>query len=68
MCQGLKLCHWNIQHLTDSKFEAIKVMFSKEFKDFDVVYLTETSCTSKIPDLFYYIPGYALYRKDRLRR
>ena len=68
ICQGLKLCHWNIQHLTDSKFEEIKVMFSKELKDFDVVYLTETFCTSKIPDLFYYIPGYALYRKDRLRR
>ena len=64
--KGLKLCHWNTQHLTDSKFEEIKSMLLKDFKDLDILFLTETFCSSKIPDSFYNIPGYELFRKDRL--
>ncbi len=31
-----------------------------------MLFLTETFCTSKVPDSFYKIEGYELYRKDRL--
>ena len=52
----------DIQHLTDSKFEEIKIMFLKELKDLDILFRAEMFCSSKITYSFYNIPGYALLR------
>ena len=62
---GLNVCHWNVQHLTDSKLEEIRVMFLKPNNNLDILILTETFCSSKVPDSFYYTPGYQIYRRDR---
>ena len=66
--KGIKLCYWNIQHLTDSKFEEIRHLLTcpdKELFGPDILILSETFCTDKIPETFYSIPGYKVYRKDR---
>ena len=56
---GLKVCHWNIQHLTDSKLEEIRVKLTKpnngEDKP-DILILTETFCSAKVPDSVYSTP------------
>ena len=69
--KGISICHWNIQHLTESKFEEISLSLHshKHSKNkIDVLILTETFCSSKVPDSFYKIEGYDLYRKDRLHK
>ena len=67
---GLKVCHWNIQHLTDGKLEEIRVKLTnlnnREDKP-DILILTETFCSAKVPDSFYSTPGFQLHRKDRIR-
>ena len=68
--RGLRLCHWNIQRLTDTKFEEISLALNTSEQSpeqkLDIFILTETFCTSKVPDKYYDIKGYNLYKKDRL--
>ena len=69
--RGISICHWNIQHLTESKFEEISISLRSRphtTNKIDVLFLTETFCTSKITDSFYKIQGYELYRKGRVGR
>ena len=67
--KGMKVCHWNVQHLTDSKLEEIRVLLTspknKEEKP-DILVLTETFSSVKVPDSFYSTPGYQMYREDRI--
>ena len=62
------MCRWNVQHLTNSKLEEIRVLLTsstnKEEKP-DLPILTETFCSVKVPDSFYSTSGYQMYRKDR---
>lgn len=65
---GLSLCHWNIQRLTEPKFEEISKSLTGEARPdckLDILILTESFCDSKVPDSYYCIPAYKLYRKDR---
>ena len=66
--KGLKVCRWNVQHLTNSKLEEIRVLLTsltnKEEKP-DLPILPETFCSVKVPDSFYSTSGYQMYRKDR---
>ena len=67
--KGLNLCHWNMQHLTDSKFEEIRALLTQssgELHGLDILILSETFCTGKLPDTIYGIPGYQVYRRDRI--
>ena len=67
--KGINICHWNVQHLTDSKFEEIRNLLtcpSKELFGLDILILSQTFCTKKIPVTFYSIPDYEVYRKDRI--
>lgn len=67
--RGITVGQWNIQHLTDSKFEQISLLlnFHKDSTNkVKVLVLTETFCNSKRPDFFYQISGYVLFRKDRV--
>ena len=66
---GLRICHWNVQHLTDSNLEEIRTMLtqpSNERNRLDILILSETFCSKKVPDSFYSTHGYHLYRKDRV--
>ena len=63
---GLRLCHWNVQRLTDSKLEELRIFVTNTHKELDILVITETFCTSRIPDSFYSIPDFQLHRKDRL--
>ena len=60
------MCHWNVQHLTDSNLEELRVMFTKTETHVDILVITETFCSSEVSDLFYAIPGYNTYRKHRI--
>ena len=54
---GLKLCHWNVQTLTDSKPEELKLFVTNLHSDVEALIITETFCQLKIPDSYYPIPG-----------
>ena len=57
-------------YFTDAKFEEISVALHMSDKrpeqKLDILILTETFCTSKVPHKYYGIGGYNLHRKDRL--
>ena len=53
---GLNICEWNINRLTDSKFEQIRHFLTSSHPEIDVLFLIET---------VFEIPGYVMYRKDR---
>lgn len=63
--KGLRIGQWNINRLTDAKFEQISLILTT-YKNIDILFLIETflKSTSK-PDSVYNIPGYYLFRKDR---
>ena len=67
--RGITIGQWNIEHLTDAKFEQLSLSLNAH-KDsankVDVLILTETFCNSKRPDSFYQVHGYDLFRKDRV--
>ena len=68
---GLKVCHWNIQHLTDSKVEEFRVKLTNSNNEEDkpdILILTETFCSAKVPNLFYSTPGFHIHRNDRIGR
>ena len=62
---GLKICKWNINRLTDSKFEQIRHFLTSSHSEIDVLFLIETFLKPKVPDSVFEIPGYVMYRKDR---
>ena len=66
---GLRICQWNVQRLTDSKLEEIRSLLTRpgnEHDRVDILILSETFCTQKVPDSFYNTDGYQLHRKDRM--
>ena len=68
---SLKVCLWNIQLLTDSKVEEIRVKLTNSINEEDkpdILILTETFCSAKVPDSFYSTPGFQIHRKDRIGR
>ncbi|PFX23820.1 putative RNA-directed DNA polymerase from transposon BS [Stylophora pistillata] len=59
---------WNIQRLTNPKFEEISKSLTGEARPdckLDILILTESFCNSKVPDSYYYILAYTLHGKDR---
>lgn len=66
--KGISICQWNIQRLTDMKFEQILqslTIDNNASNKLDILILTETFGTYKVPDSFYQIPGYDLERLDK---
>ena len=63
---GLKFCHWNVQRLTDSKPEELKLFVTNLHSDMEALIINEKFCQPKIPDSYYPIPGFNLHRKDRV--
>lgn len=63
--KGLRFGHWNINYLTDSKFEQIKLLLVNNSNCPDVFFITETFLKPSVCDSLFEIPGYTLLRKDR---
>ena len=62
--KGLRIGQWNVNCLTDTKFEQIKLLLLSA-NSVDVLFLIETFLKPTSPDCIYEIPGYCLFRKDR---
>ena len=60
---GLRIGFWNINKLTDSKFQQIKPLLIAQ--RVDILFLIETFLKSHTRDSVYAVQGYEIYRKDR---
>ena len=60
---GLKIGQWNVNNLTDTKLEQVKLLLSPNEK-IDLLFLIETFLTSKKPASLLAINGYNMIRKD----
>ena len=67
---GLRIGHWNVNHLTSTKFDQIKLYLSKKDgkAQVDVMFLTETFLKSDVSDSLYDVEGFTLLRKDRTQK
>ena len=66
-----RICQWNVQRLTDSKLEEIRLFLTRpgnEHDRSDILILSETFCTQKVPDSFYNTDGYQLHQMDRTEK
>ena len=66
--KGLHFGQWNVNHLTSSKFEQIKLLLTTNSDCIDISFLTETFLKPSNCDSLYNIPGFTLLRKDRLHK
>ena len=66
--KGLRFGQWNVNHLTSSKFEQIKLLLTTNSDCIDILFLTETFLKPSSCDSLYNIPGFTLLRKDRLHK
>ena len=66
--KGLRFGKWNVNHLTSSKFEQIKLLLTTKSDCIDILFLTETFLKPSSCDSLYNIPGFTLLRKDRLHK
>ncbi|PFX16295.1 putative RNA-directed DNA polymerase from transposon BS [Stylophora pistillata] len=66
----LRFGHWNVNRLISAKFEQIKFFHlgKSGVPQVDVLFLKETFLKANIPDSLYTVPGFTLYRCDRLPR
>ena len=61
--KGLRIGAWNINRLTDAKFQHIKLLLTSQ--QVDILFLIETFLKPRVPDSVYAVQGYELLRKDR---
>ena len=66
--KALRIGHWNVNHLTSTKFDQIKLFLSGESgrPQVDVLFLNEIFLKPDIPDSLYAVPGFTIYRCDRI--
>jgi exonuclease III len=65
--KGLRIGHWNVERLTDSKLEQISFLLNTS-KNVDILFLLETVLKPTKSDSVFNIPGYEMFRKDRSGR
>ena len=65
--KGLRIGHWNVERLTDSKLEQISFLLNTS-KNVDILFLLETFLKPTKSDSVFNIPGYEMFRKDRSGR
>ena len=63
--RGLRIGQWNVEQLTDSKFEQISFLLTTS-KNVDILFLLETFLKPSKPDSVYNISGNHLLRKDKV--
>ena len=67
LCKGLRIGHWNVNHLTSSKFDQIKLFLKNKdgTPQVDVLWLNETFLKPDIPDSLYSVPGFTIFWRNR---
>ncbi|KXJ26086.1 putative RNA-directed DNA polymerase from transposon BS [Exaiptasia diaphana] len=65
---GLVIGQWNTDGLTSAKHEQIRLLLASNKPRVDILFLEETFLKPSRSDSAYYISGYNLYRKDRLKQ
>jgi hypothetical protein len=65
--KGLRFGHWNINRLSNSKFDQIKLFLlgSDKRPQIDILSLNETFLKPSIPDSVFSVPGFTIYRRER---
>ncbi|CAH3044954.1 unnamed protein product, partial [Pocillopora meandrina] len=68
--KALRIGHWNVNRLTSTKFEKIKLFLSGESgrPQVDMLFLNEIFLKPDIPDSLYAVPGFTIYRCDRISK
>ena len=68
--KALRIGHWNVNRLTSTKFDQIKLFLSGESgsPQVDVLFLNEIFLKPDIPDSLYAVPGFTIYRCDRISK
>ena len=68
--KGLRIGHWNVNRLTSTKFDQIKLfLVGKSGRpQVDVLFLNETFLKPDIPDSLYAVPGFTICRCDRISK
>ena len=68
--KGLRIGHWNVNRLSSEKFDQIKLFLigKSGHAQVDILFLTETLLKPDIPDVLYAVPGFSIYRHDRVSR
>ena len=64
LSKGLRIGHWNVQHLASFKFEQIGLLLTT-CKKIDILFLQETFLNATKPDSAYNISSYILHQRDR---
>ena len=66
---GLRIGHWNVDYLTTTKFEQIKLFLLGNMRSgrsqLDALFISETFLKPDDPDTCYAIPGFIIHRRDR---
>ena len=65
--RGLRISQWNIEQLTDSKLAQISLLLTT-CNNVDILFLLETFLKPSKPDSVCNIPGYYMFRKDRIQK
>ena len=67
--RGLRIGQWNVNHLNDSKLEEIKLALTGvDYSEtrLDILVINETFCDATTPLQLLSIPGFNLFRRDRV--
>lgn len=64
---GIRMGLWNVNYLTDAKFDQVKLFLSGKsgLPQLDILFLNETFLKPVIPSTFYTVPGFSTFRRDR---
>ena len=65
--KGLRFCSWNVEGLTLSKLDQIRLFMlnSKNQPQIDILSINESHLKPSTPDSLYDVSGFDIYRKDR---
>ena len=68
--KGPRIGHWNVNRLSLEKFDQIKLFLigKSGSPQVDILFLTETFLKPDILDVLYAVPGFSIYRRDRVSR
>ena len=68
--KGIRIGHWNVNHLTLDKYDQIKLLLLGKFgkPQLDVLFINESFLKPNVLDILYEVPGYSIYRRDRTNK
>ena len=68
--KGIRIGHWNVNHLTLDKFDQIKVFLLGKLgkPQLDVLLLNETFLKPNVQDTLFEVPGHSIYRRDTVNK